>query len=454
MSPLPAPIITAAERGFAFADLYAVGLVFCALALFAAIGALSHQGDRAFSASIIYLGFGAVAAIGVELLGIRWLEPIADARLIEHVSELAVIIALFGAGLKLDRAFTWRAWSGVARLLLIAMPLTIAGVALFGTGVMGLSLGAAVVLGAIVAPTDPVLAGDIGVGPPGDEEEQEPNFSITGEAGMNDGLAFPFLFAGLFMLQPGGSGWIGDWVLADVLYALVAGFAIGASVGFGLGALAVRLRSRRLLSATFDAWLAIPSVLLVYALTEVAGGYGFIAAFAGGVAFRRYERTHEINRPVHEGAETVEKLGELTVILLFGSMLSITGLQAPGWSGWLLVPVLLVVIRPAAVMIATAGSRHVSNRERLFVAWFGVRGIGSIYYAAVAAGAAQLSGANAGVIVWTAYMCVLVSILAHGVTAAPLSRMLLPEPGSPGARRRLRRTRRGGGGTEPSPAES
>ena len=116
-----------------------------------------------------------------------------------------MIIALFGAGLKLDRAFTRRSWSGVARLLLIAMPLTIAGVAVFGHEVMGLSLGAAVVLGAIVAPTDPVLAGDIGVGPPGDEEEQEPNFSITGEAGMNDGLAFPFLFAGLFMLEPGGT---------------------------------------------------------------------------------------------------------------------------------------------------------------------------------------------------------------------------------------------------------
>ena len=440
----------AAGRGWSFADLYVVGLVFCAIAIFAAIGALSHQGDRAFSASIIYLGLGALAAVAIEVLDLSWIEPIDDARLIERISELALIIALFGAGLKLDRAFTRRSWSGVARLLIIAMPLTIAAVALFGNQVMGLSLGAAVILGAILAPTDPVLAGDIGVGPPGDEEEQEPNFSITGEAGMNDGLAFPFIFAGLFILDPGGTDWIGEWVLSDVVYAVAVGVGIGAAVGFGAAALAVRLRARRMLSPTFDGWLAIPTVLLIYGLTETAGAYGFIAAFIGGLAFRRYERSHELNGRVHEGAETVEKFGELAVILLFGSMISISGLEAPGLTGWLLVPALLLVIRPVSVAIATIGSSNVPYRERFFLGWFGVRGIGSIYYAAIVAEASQLSPDAANVIVWTSLVCVLVSIVVHGVTATPLSQALLPEPGSDLARRRLRWTSRGGGGKEPS----
>ncbi|MGH2986246.1 MAG: cation:proton antiporter, partial [Solirubrobacterales bacterium] len=178
---MPPPPI-AAERGFSFADPYVVGLLFCGLAVFAAIGALSHERERAFSAAIIYLGLGAAAAIAIGLFDISWVDPLADAELIERLSELAVIIALFGTGLKLDRPLDWVSWSGVGRLLGIAMPLTIAGVVAFGTGVMGLSLGAAIVLGAILAPTDPVLAGDIGVGPPGDEEEHEPNFSVTGEA--------------------------------------------------------------------------------------------------------------------------------------------------------------------------------------------------------------------------------------------------------------------------------
>lgn len=422
-------MLIAAERGFSFAEIYPVALVFCAIALFAAIGALSHQHERAFSASIIYLGLGIAAAAAIGLLGFDWLDPIADADALERICELAVIIALFGAGLKLDRPFDRLSWAGVARLLIVAMPLTIGGVALFGFAAMGLSAGAAIVLGAVLAPTDPVLAGDIGVGPPGDEDEHEPNFSITGEAGLNDGLAFPFIFAGFFLIEPGGSSWVGEWFLADVLYAIVAGIAIGAAVGFGIAALAVRLRDRNLLATRFDGWLAIPTVLIIFGLAEVAGAYGFLAAFAGGLAFRRYEHSHEHNEPVHEGAEVVEKLGELAVVLVFGSMITIAGIEAPGIGGWLLVPLLLLVIRPVAVSVALVGSA-VPARERLFLAWFGVRGIGSIYYAAIVAGASELAADEAKVVIWTAFACVGVSILVHGITASPLSKRWLPEPGS------------------------
>jgi sodium/hydrogen antiporter len=422
-------LLVAAERGWSFADVYAIGLVFCGAAIFAAIGALSHQRERAFSAAIIYLGLGLFAALAIELIGLAWIEPIKDAELLEKLTELAVIIALFGTGLKLDRPLTRAAWAGVGRLLAVAMPLTIAAVALFGAGVMGLSLGAAVALGAVLAPTDPVLAGDVGVGPPGEEEEHEPNFSITGEAGLNDGLAFPFLFLGLFIASPGEGGWFDEWLLGDVVYAIGVGALLGAAIGYGLAALAVRLRDRELLSSSFDAWLALPAVLVIYGATEAAGAYGFIAAFVGGLAFRRYERDHDYNAGVHEGAEVAEKLSELTVVLLLGSMISVAGLSAPGWSGWLLVPVLLLLIRPLAVLAALLGSR-VPARERLFVAWFGVRGIGSLYYASVAIASGYLLGDEGELLIWTAIACVLASIVVHGVTAASLSRRLLPDPDS------------------------
>ena len=415
--------LIAAEKGFSFADVYAVGLLFCGVAVLAAIGALSHQHERAFSASLIYLGLGVGSAVAIEVLGIGWLSPIGDAELLERVSELAIVIALFATGLKLDRPLTWESWSSVARLLALAMPLTIAAVALFGSAVMGLSLGSALVLGAILAPTDPVLAGDVGVGPPGDEDEREPNFSLTGEAGLNDGLAFPFLFLGLFVAEEGGSDWLVSWLLADVLYAVLAGLAIGAVGGYLMSATAVELRKRELLGAHFDGWLAVPAVLLLYGATEIAGAYGFLAAFAGGVGFRHYEHGHEYNRRVHDGAETVEKFGELAVILLIGSMVGTAGLAAPGISGWLLVPVLLVLIRPLSVAASLARS-GLPAAERGFIAWFGVRGIGSLYYAAVAVVAGVLPSEEMETVVWTALACVMVSIVVHGLTATPVSRRM------------------------------
>lgn len=419
--------MTAAGAGFSFADPYAIGLAFVGIAVFAAIGALSHQADRAFSASLIYLLLGLGAAAGIDVLAVDWVDPIADAEVFERAAELAVIVALFATGLKLDRELSFHGWRNVLRLLLVAMPLTIAAIALLGAWALGLSAGAAIALGAILAPTDPVLAGDIGVGPPGDEEEREPNFSITGEAGLNDGLAFPFVLLGVVV---GASDPFSEWLLADVLYAVAAGLGIGALLGYGVAALAVRLRDRRLLSADLDGWLAIATVLLIYGATEVAGAYGFLSAFAGGIAFRRYERMHEYNRHVHDGAEVVEKFGELALILLLGSSVTLDGLGVPGPAGWALVAVLLLAVRPAAVALALVGSRQPA-RERLFVGWFGVRGIGSLYYVAVAIGLGAFSADEGRTLFWTTAAVVIVSILVHGITAAPLGRRWLGEPRAP-----------------------
>jgi NhaP-type Na+/H+ or K+/H+ antiporter len=417
--------VLASSPGFDVGDPYALALVFAGVAVFAAVGALSHQHERAFSASLIYLGLGLGAATAIDLIDVRWIDPFADAKIIEHLAEFAVIVALFGTGLKLERALSVQPWYSVARLLGIVMPLTIATVTLFGTAVMGLSLGAAIVLGAALAPTDPVLAGDVGVGPPGEEDEHEANIALTAEAGLNDGLAFPFVFLGTYVATRHGSGWLGEWLAADVLYAIAVGLAAGVALGYLVAASIVWLRDKDLLAPALDGWMAVGAVLLVYGLAEAAGGYGFLAAFAAGLAFRRYEYGHELNRRVHDGAEVVEKFAELALILLFGSLVTIGGLSHAGLSGWLLVPVLLLVIRPVATAIAFVGSELAAS-DRAFIGWFGVRGIGSLYYVAVALGLGILSADEARTLFWTVTACVLVSIVAHGVTATPLARRLLP----------------------------
>ena len=419
--------LVAADTGFTFADPFSVGLLFIGVAIFAAVGALSHQRERAFSASLIYLGLGAAAAFVMHVSGTDWVDPIQDVGLIDHLTEIAVIIALFSAGLKLDRPLTMRAWGSTARLLLIAMPVTIGLVALLGSELLGLSAAAALLLGACLAPTDPVLAGDIGVGPPGDEDEHEPNFALTSEAGLNDGLAFPFVLLGIYLATETGAGWVADWLLADVLYAIAGGVLVGVAVGVAAAWSVKRLRDRDLLAPAFDGYHALATVLVIYGLAEVAGAYGFLAAFAGGIAFRRYEHDHEVNASVHEGAELAEKLLELSVILLLGSLLTLDGLGAPGWEGWLLAALVIVVVRPLACLIALARSQLDRPSEKTFVAWFGVRGVGSLFYVATAVQSGALDGDERDLVVWTTIACVLLSIVVHGVSAGPsMRRMLAP----------------------------
>jgi NhaP-type Na+/H+ or K+/H+ antiporter len=420
---LSAPL--AAATGFDFGGTFDLGVLFVGVAVFAAIGALSHQHERAFSASLIYLGFGAAAAVAIGLLDIAWIDPLDDAPAIGHLAEAALIMALFSAGLKLDRPLTFRNWSSVGRLLGLAMPVTIGLVALLGGALLGLPAAAALLLGAALAPTDPVLAGDIGVGPPGDEDEHEPNFALTAEAGMNDGLAAPFVLAGLFAAEQSGGGWIWEWLAADVVYAIAVGIAVGAGIGL-LAAWSVKqLRSRDMLAGTFDGFHAIATALVIYGLVELLAGYGFLGVFAGGLAFRRYEHDHEMNATVHEGAERMEKLLELAVILLLGSMLTRSGLAAPGWEGWLLALLLLVVVRPLACVLSLVGSRMDHPEEKAFVAWFGVRGVGTLYYLAAIVTAGALAGDDQRVVVWTCIAAVLISIVVHGITAGPSMRQLL-----------------------------
>jgi sodium/hydrogen antiporter len=409
---------------------WALAVAFVGVAVFAAIGALSHEHERAFSAALIYLGLGIAASVGLAIFGLDRIDPLEDAEPLQHVAELAVVIALFSAGLKVDRALRWREWRTVTRLLVLGMPAFIALAALFGGAVMGLSAGAAIVLASALAPTDPVLAGDIGIGPPGEEEEHEPHFAITAEAGFNDGLAFPFVLLGLVVAEHSGGA---RWVLADLVWPIAAGGAIGAGLGYATAWSIVRLRDRELLIGAFDGWVGIAATLLIYGTAESLGAYGFLAAFAGGLAFRRYERDHEVNARVHHGAEIVEKFGELAVILLLGSMLTADGLGAPGWAGWGLALLVVFVLRPLTVNLALLGSRMQRPGERAFVAWFGVRGVGTLFYVAFAVAAGSpLPAGERELIAWTAIACVVLSIALHGITAGPLNRFLTRHVLDPG----------------------
>ncbi len=309
------------------------------------------------------------------MMGVARLDPIADHVVFEHVTELALVVAVFGSGLAVEREVSRRSRRVIGLLLLVVMPLTIAAIAAFGAGVMGLPVTAALLLGAVLAPTDPVLAGDVGLGPPGGDDQGEPRLSLHTEAGINDGLASPFVLVGLFVATRGGTGWLGDWLLSDVLYAVGVAVVVGVTGGWLTAAAVTRLRARRLLSADLDGFFAPATALVIYGIAEALGSYGLLAVFAAGIAFRRYEFEHEIHARIHHGAETAGRVLELAVLLLLGSALTTAGLAVPGLAGWLLAPVVIFIVRPVLVLAVT-GRRFLDVPGRLFLGFFGVRGVG------------------------------------------------------------------------------
>ena len=406
--------------GWHLGDLYTLALAGVGIAAVVGAVAMTHQRQRAFSASVIYLALGALAAVALHVLGVHPLDPEHDDVLLERLTELALVVAVFSAGLTIEREVRRRSWASVGVLLVVVMPLTIAAIAAFGVWAMGLSFGAALLLGAVLAPTDPVLAGDVGLSAPGGPVLGEPRLSLHIEAGFNDGLASPFVVLGIFAAGRAGHDWIGEWLVADLLYG--AGFALVLGAGAGVGAawLLTRARRRGTVSEPLGGVVGIGIALVIYAITEGLGAYGLLAVFAAGYTFRRYEFDHEIHRAVHHATEAAGKTLEFLVLLMLGTMLTVDGLGAPGVAGWLLAPLLVLVIRPLLVTV-TAGPGFLNRRARRFLGFFGVRGVAALFYAAVVVDAHVLPAHEQHIVVWTTIVCVVCSIVAHGLSATPLT---------------------------------
>ncbi len=389
---------------------------------------------------MFYLTAGAL--LGPWGAGLLHVDALDDASVLERLTEIAVIISLFTAGLKLRLPASDRRWRTAILLATVAMVLTIGGVAAFAVAAVGLPLGAAVLLGAVLAPTDPVLASDVQVEHAHDAEPVR--LSLTGEAGLNDGTAFPFVMLGLGLIgthELGAYGW--RWLLIDLAWAVVAGLGVGTLCGAGIGKLVLYLRRVHREAVGLDEFLALGLIALSYGIALLFNGYGFLAVFAAGLSVRRIERQHsdvappadvsEAARSTEEQAtdpgtapaymaravlsfnEQLERLGELAVVLILGAMLA--DIQAWG-PGIVLAFSLFVVIRPLATLL-TLFRAPLSTPQRAFIAWFGVRGVGSIYYLAYAL-SHGVSAPAARMLADVTLVVVAASIVLHGVSVTPL----------------------------------
>ena len=409
------------------------------LILLAVIGTYVRR--QPVTTAMLYLGLGWLFGV----LGWISLDSLQHRALLERLSEVAVIVSLFGAGLKLRLPLKEQRWRLPLALAFVSMAFTVAMIAGLSMWWLDLPLGAAVILGAVLAPTDPVLASDVQVSSA--EDMDRVRFTLTGEAGMNDGTAFPFVMLGLGLLGlhelgPGNS----RWLTIDVVWAIGGGLACGALLGIAVGRLVVFLRQTRHEAMGFDDFLAVGLIALAYGVALLLHTYGFLAVFAAGLALRMVERTlsgtdapadvqgaaappeelasHPEYAPAYMAEavlrfnEHFERVGELTVVLLIGSLMpSMTPINVPTM---VFAALLFCLVRPLAVApIAWLGGMN--RMQTLLVSWFGIRGIGSIYYLFYALGHG-VSESSADRMLSVTLWVVTLSICLHGISGTPLMR--------------------------------
>jgi sodium/hydrogen antiporter len=398
------------------------------------------------STAMLYLLVGiAVSPLALDMLAA---DPRADAHLLERMAEVVVLLSLFTAGLKLSPGLHDKRWALPVRLALNSMVVTVVLIAGVAYAFLQLPLGACIVLAAILAPTDPVLASEVQLHEAGDRDRLR--FALTGEGGLNDGSAFPFMMLGLGLLGLHEIGPFGlRWLAVDVLWATGAGLAIGWGLGTAIGMLVLYLRREHKEALGLDDFLALGLIALSYGCALLLHAYGFLAVFAAGVALRRLEQRKSAGdasaasveeamaNPDRTVAETVaahpehgpafmaqavlgfneqlERIGEVAIVITIGALLATVRWPPAAW--WF-VPLLLLLIRPLAVRIGLHKA-SVSRNQRWLIGWFGIRGVGSLYYLMYALNhglpaelAEQLIGLTLAVVV--------TSIVVHGISVTPL----------------------------------
>ncbi len=376
------------------------------------------------SYSIIYVLLGMLI---FSLLG-KWLPPALPMKfpnVATHLTELVVIISLMGTGLKIDQPFSFRTWATPFRLVSITMVLCIAIVAMLAVWLLNFDLASAILLGAVLAPTDPVLASDVQVEPPLEGKKENVKFSLTAEAGMNDGMAFPFTWLAIMLaLGMNESQDVLNWVLRDVFYRLTAGVVLGILMGRILAYLVFNIPENTKMVVIKDGFVGVAATLLVYGITELFSGYGFIAVFVAAITLRNYELHHKYHKKLHDFTDQIERILLSILLIIFGGML-VNGILLPlTWTIALLGILFIILVRPLTALAGMIGIR-LKKKEKLVISFFGIRGIGSFFYISFAMTKANFTEEKN---LWAIVSFIVVlSILVHGLTATRAMRQMEKE---------------------------
>ncbi|HSJ11416.1 MAG TPA: cation:proton antiporter [Gillisia sp.] len=376
---------------------------------------ISKKIKVSFPIILLFIGF-LLYYLGTPL---SWPDPLWNDTGLMYFSEAIVIISLMGAGLKIGKIFSYRAWKRPLLLVFVTMPICIASSYFLGVYFLALSVPSSLLLAAILAPTDPVLAAEIQLDEPTREKEPEDKrrFTLTTEAGLNDGMAFPFTYLAVMVAQAGGwaalnfSNWFWDKLLLKIIIGIVLGIVIGRLIGFLLDRLNVVTGIK-----TFDGFVSLSLTFMTYGVTELLHGYGFLAVFFVGITMRYYEKiSGHYKKKMHDFIHEIERLLLVVWIILFGGSIMNGVLTLTDWRGVLFAVLIVLVIRPLAGLIGLAGIKD-TIQTKLAISFLGIRGIGSVFYLAWAFTQYNDFENKFELYAITAYV-ILISIVVHGLTA-------------------------------------
>ena len=366
------------------------------------------------SYSIIYFLIGIISYLTIPEL--PWTHPFRDQNFTKHLTELMVIVALMGVGLKIDRPFFTKKWVIPFLLAAVAMILSIGVISGISYYFFGFTIASAVLIGAVLAPTDPVLASDVQVDEPNNTNGHEVKFSLTGEAGLNDGLAFPFTWLAIALaMHANDDSWLLNWVAYDVFYRIIAGVAVGYAVGKLIIWLFFKLPQKFSKNHVQRGLVSFSATLFVYGLTELINGYGFIAVFITAITIRNYEMSHEYHKLLHQFIDQIEHILLAVLLILFGGAIVDGLLDSLTWQYALWSVVFVIVVRPLVAYLSLI-SIKINKKHKLFISFFGIKGIGSFFYLAFAL--SEVSFLHASEIWSITAFVVLLSIFIHGLTSA------------------------------------
>ncbi len=395
-------------------DFYIVQmLIFACVVLMILILTPRLKAFKYITSSIFFLLTGMVLAV----LPVPWELPALtnDPVIMKRITELGVIIALASAGLKINNPFSWRTWQVSVKLLFITMPLCIFLTAFVGWWFIGLVPASALLLGAVIAPTDPVLADEVHTTDPGNSDYSDARLALTTEAGLNDGLAFPFtnLAIAVALLGLSPSNWFVDWLIIDVLYKIIIGAMVGLISGKVLAFLLFQLPDEPELKIA-DGVFAVTLVFLSYSIAELFSSYGFISVFVAACIFRQHQPNHDYQLRVHQFSVTMEQLLEGILMLMIGGYI-VFGVFEPLTLPMILVAlIVLFLVRPITGIIALV-SNDLSWPTKLVISFFGIRGIGSLYYLTYGIYIADFPQADE---LWAITILIItISVFVHGISA-------------------------------------